>query len=413
MKKIAFFLNQPDIHENDLSDLLNKSYKIGGSGYEILLVSYMLERRDNGIRPYLLSNYKGKVPHQASHFVQDLKDACDFCTANSIKSMVVDFLQFKEEIIEEYSGKLDFYVWAHNIMGEYYLNSCLTHSCVKKIICVSQSEMLNFRKHPSFLKACYIYNIILFKDKEYYRRRIGTRNQHNVVFMGCIRPDKGFHVLAQAWPNVLVEVPDAQLYVIGNAQLYGKDVVLGKYGVAEPEYEDEFMPYLTDDKGEILPSVHFMGLLGEEKYDILGKCKVGVPNPTDSSETFCISGVEMELMGCSVTTLRLPVFEETQMNKDYLFEGEAKISNYVVRRLKAEPDNHDDLYEFVTTKFGAENSLRRWEELITSGDVEQINKIARIWRNLRILIAKYHFLIFTRAYNFLQYRIKHHLFRKA
>ena len=117
MKKIAFFLNQPDIHENDLSDLLNKSYKIGGSGYEILLVSYMLERRDNGIRPYLLSNYKGKVPHQASHFVQDLKDACDFCTANSIKSMVVDFLQFKEEIIEEYSGKLDFYVWAHNIMG--------------------------------------------------------------------------------------------------------------------------------------------------------------------------------------------------------------------------------------------------------------------------------------------------------
>ena len=118
-------------------------------------------------------------------------------------------------------------------------------------------------------------------------------------------------------------------------------------------------------------------------------------------------------MGCSVTTLRLPVFEETQMNKDYLFEGEAKISTYVIRRLKAEPDNHDDLYEFVTTKFGAENSLRRWEELITSGDVEQINKIARIWRNLRILIAKYHFLIFIRAYNFLQYRIKHHLFRKA
>lgn len=413
MRRIAFFLNQPNISEKDLSDILTKSYKLGGSEYEFLLVSYLIEQRDNGIKSYFLSNYDGIVPHKEFHHIEKMEKACAFCISHSIDCLVIDIKHFQEEIIKKYSKRLSFFVWTHNMVGEYQLNLCLTYSCVKKIICVSQSQMLVFRRHPSILKACYIYNIIPFKDKDYYRLKIGSRNQHNVVYMGCIRPDKGFHTLAKAWPTILANVPDAHLYVIGNAQLYGKNVVLGHYGVATQDYEDVFMPYLTDNNGEILPSVHFMGLLGEEKYDILGKCKVGVPNPTDSSETFCISGVEMELMGCSVTTLRLPVFEETQMNKDYLFEDEAKISTYVIRRLKDEPDNHDDLYEFVTTKFGAENSLRRWEELITSGDVEQINKIARIWRNLRILIAKYHFLVFTRAYNFLQYRIKHHLLRKT
>lgn len=412
-RRIAFFLNCSGIQETDLSELLTKSYRIGGSEYEILLVSYLLEKRNNGITSCMLSNYDGIVPHQEFHQVSDLEQACEFCVRNSISTLVIDVKQFKEGIVKRFSRKVDFFVWAHNIVGDYLLNIFLTYSCVKKIICVSQSQMLGFRKHSSILKACYIYNIIPFRGKEYYKSRVKTRNQHNVVYMGCIRADKGFHVLAKAWPSVLAEIPDAQLYVIGNAQLYGKNIVLGKYGIAVKEYEDEFMPYLTDDNGQILPSVHFMGLLGEEKYDILGKCKVGVPNPTDSSETFCISGVEMELMGCSVTTLRLPVFEETQMNKNYLFEEEAQISDFVVRRLKEAPDNHDDLYEFVTTKFGAENSLRRWEELIKTGEMEHINKIVRLWRNFRIHIAKYHFLIFTRAYNFLQYRIKHHLLRMA
>lgn len=231
--------------------------------------------------------------------------------------------------------------------------------------------------------------------------------------MGCIRPDKGFHVLAKAWPTILTEIPDAQLYVIGNGQLYGKDVSLGKYGVATQEYENEFMPYLIDKGGQILPSVHFLGLLGDEKYDVMGRCKVGVPNPTNSSETFCISGVEMELLGCSVTTLKLPVYEETQMNKTYLFEDESQISDYIIKRLKDAPDSFDDLYNFVTCKFSIESSISRWEQLIETGDTDYIVKCDRIKRSIKIIASKYLFLIFSRAYNFLKYRIKHHILRTA
>lgn len=413
MDRIAFFLNGSNIQEKDLSELLTKSYRLGGSEFEFLVVSYLIEQRDNNINSYFLSNYDGKVPHQEFHKVKDLDQACNFCLLNSIGRIVVDIKQFDEIIIKKYSKKLEFYIWAHNIVGEYILNKCLTLSCIKKIICVSQSQMLGFKDHPSILKACYIYNIILFKEKDFYRSRINSRDQHNVVYMGCIRPDKGFHVLAKAWPFIILNVPDAQLYVIGNGQLYGNNVALGKYRIATQEYEEVFMPYLTDKEGKVLPSVHFLGLLGDEKYDIMGKCKVGVPNPTNSTETFCISGVEMELMGCSVTTLRLPVYEETQMNNHYLFDNEEQIADYIIHRLKDVPDNFEDLYNFVTNKFAIEKIISKWEQLIKTGDVENMNKPERVKRSIKLLGAKYFFLLFSRTYNFFSYRIKHHILRKA
>ena len=409
MKKIAFFLYQHNIQEKDLSELLSKSYRLGGSELEFLLVSLFVEQRDNGIKSYFLTNYEGKLPHHDSYYVQDLDEACKFCVHNSIKEMIIDIKQFKEDIIRKYSQKLNFLIWAHNNVGEYLLNLCLIYPCVKKIICVSKSQMDAFKDHPAVLKTCYIYNVILFKDKDFYRKKITSRNQHNVVYMGCIRPDKGFHALAKAWPDVIAAVSDAQLYVIGNGQLYGKNVTLGNYGIASREYEDEFMPYLTDDKGEILSSVHFVGLLGDEKYDVLGMCKVGVPNPTGESETFCISGIEMELMGCSVTTLKIPVYEETQMNVNYLFDNEEMISDFIIKRLNDTPDNFDELYDFVTNRFSLEKSISRWEQLIKTNDVTYVSTFARIIRSLKLLYFKYYFLSIVRVFNFVKYRIGHHI----
>ncbi len=410
MTKIAFFLNLPNSQEKDLSEILTRSYRLGGSEYEMLIVSYLLEKRDNGIDSILLSNYDGKVPHQQYFNITNLEEACDYCVRNSISKIVIDIKQFDEDIIEKFSNT-NFLVWAHNIGNERVLNSILVYSNIKKIICVSHSQTLSFYNHPAISKACFIYNIILFKDKEFYKKKINRDNQHNVVYMGCIQPCKGFHILAKAWPIILQIVPDAQLYVIGTSQLYGKNFKVGKYGIAEQDYEDEFMPFLTDSNGKILPSVHFEGLLGDEKYEIMGKCKVGVPNPTGITETFCLSGVEMELMGCSICTIKVPVYEETIMNKKYLFDDITQIADFVSRRLLDIPDDYEDLYHFATKKFSIEKSMLRWEQLINTNEVEIVDKYTKIKRSLLLFICKYRFLYVTRVCNFMRYRIKHHLLK--
>lgn len=73
------------------------------------------------------------------------------------------------------------------------------------------------------------------------------KREHNVCYIGSLHPAKGFQFLAQAWPKVLKEVPDANLFIIGSGKLYGRNAQLGKWGIAKEEFEEEFMPYITQN----------------------------------------------------------------------------------------------------------------------------------------------------------------------
>lgn len=405
MTSIAFYLNNPNIHEPDLSEILTKSYRIGGTELEILLVSYNLELKDNGIQPCLLTNYEGKLPHKSYARVENLDQCCEYCVSHNIDRVVIDIKQFKEEIISKYSHQLKFIIWAHNDAPEPVLNKFLKYSCIEKIICVSQTQKRWYDYHPASLKTDYIYNIIPYKDKDFYKRRVKRDGNHNVVYIGCLAPIKGFHALAKAWPQIIAKTPDAHLYVIGSGQLYNHNELMGKYGVATQDYEDLIMPYLTDKGGAILPSVHFLGLMGEEKYDVLGACKVGVPNPVGSSETFCITGLEMQLMGCSVTTIRIPVFEETQLHQDYLYSDVSMLSDYVIKRLESDPEDFEEQYNFVTSKFNLEQSISRWEMLIKTHEPEEISFPKKKLRSFALEVSKILWPPFRLMYNFLNYRL--------
>ena len=48
--------------------------------------------------------------------------------------------------------------------------------------------------------------------------------------------------------------------------------------------------------------------------DILKNIRVGCPNPTGDSETFCLSAVEMQAMGCVVAAMEAPGYYDTFFN---------------------------------------------------------------------------------------------------
>ena len=103
MQKIAFFLYCVILQEKDLSELLTKSYRLGGSEFEFLIVSLLIEQRGNGIQSYLLSNYDGIVPHKAFHVVKDLGKSCHSCICNTITRIVIDVKLFSMTVINSYS----------------------------------------------------------------------------------------------------------------------------------------------------------------------------------------------------------------------------------------------------------------------------------------------------------------------
>lgn len=367
--KIAFYLDKENLKFQNYSNILDGNPGLGGTTYEFLLVSYLLDKRDNQIDVILLTRSNLNFPHKNVYYVKDLKDACQLCIANNIPLIVINQGQFNQETLTPYSKILSFILWAHNTMSYSKLSLISKLDYVKKIVCCGREMMDLYRDHIATLKSTYIYNIFPIKEKEWYLDKItSNRNNHNVVYMGCLAPQKGFHVLARAWKEVLKKVPDAQLYVIGNGQLYNQAKV-GQYGLAEKNYEDLFMQYLKDDNGNLLPSVHFMGLMGIEKFDILAKCKIAVPNPTGITECLPITAIEMQLMGCEMVTIKHPAYIDTIYSTEYLFSKTSDLSNYIVKALvsnKTKP--YEQIYQFIKENFGIEHNIKRWEYLIKNLD---------------------------------------------
>lgn len=373
--KIAFYLDKENLKQQNYSNILDGNPGLGGTTYEFLLVSYLLDKRDNQIDVILLTRSNLNFPHKNVYYVKDLKDACELCIINNIPLIVINQGQFDRSILEPYKKNISFILWAHNNIPYPKLSLLSRLDYVKRIVCCGHEMMDLYRDHIATLKSTYIYNIFPTKNREWYLNEISPKNNHNVVYMGCLAPQKGFHVLARAWKNVLKKVPDAQLYVIGSGRLYDANAPLGKYGLASEEYENLFMPYLIDENGKLHPSVHFLGLLGTEKFSILGQCKVGVPNPTGNTETFCICGLEMQLMGCKIVTIKHPAYIDTVYNHKYLYAKTSDLANYIIKALLSEQrDSYNETYQFITSKFGIESNIKRWEETIKNLNSFNIEK---------------------------------------
>jgi len=420
MQKVAFFLNNPTMPDQDYSSILECNPGVGGSEYEFMLIPYLLEQRNNSIEPYLLINFNGKLPHKNIVSISNLDESCKYCIDNSINEIVVDIKSFDKSVLDRYGDNLSVMLWAHNNVSYPLLKLFHKLNYIKKIINCGREELDLYRDNLATLKSTYVYNIFPVKNKEYYLSKINNSESHNVVYMGSIIPAKGFHVLARAWKKVLKKVPDANLYIIGTGKLYNRTAVLGKYNIAEKDYEAYFMKYLTDSDGNLLPSVHFEGLLTEEKYDVLGSCKVGVPNPTGGTECLPITSIEMQLMGCSITTINHAAYLDTVYNHKYLYYRESQLSKYIIKRLFEKGDSYDDLFGYVINKFGVEGNIQRWEYIILNVNKEMLEPVSGYANQmkefkdvlLRMKCAYPQLIILPpieRFYNFFRYRILKHI----
>ncbi len=363
--KIGFFIDNKNIKEVDCKNIVFGNPGIGGTEYMILIISYMLSIRDNGIEVLLFSTELGIFPESMSNILcKGIKEG--YLKANNLKCDYFIYKHMDRYVKDVFSKLPSLYKtkiipWCHNFCSYPSLRFYAKSLLVERIICVSKEQLDLYIDHAAFLKSDYIFNCLDTNPPIGNACMDLTKRKNIVTYIGSLVPEKGFLTLAKAWKHVLKEIPDAELYVIGSGKLYNRNQKLGKYGIAEAKFERKFVKYIESDNN-IHPSVHFAGIMGTEKYGLLAKTKVGVPNPSGLTETFGISAVEMQLCGVKIATIKCPGFLDTVVNGK-LYNKKSELAETIILQLKSSENNYGEAKRYIDKNFSIRPVLCEWESL--------------------------------------------------
>lgn len=361
-----------DVNRKNL-DCSNPQYGNPGVGgtqycYLMFLYYYSLIYPEDELIVYRYRNIEGvKLPLEDKILYKNVPSIVD-CVVEASKDNV-DMLLFTHDKISFLDNAIRLYhvqciVWIHNWIRGELLEAITKNEYIKKVVFLVEEHYDRYIDHPIIKKAAIIQNMF---DVSFQEERFQF-NSHNVTYSGAIIPGKGFDVLAKAWPKVLSKVPDAQLYVIGAGNLYGKEVQYGPLGIADINYEKKFIQYVTDSNKKVLPSVHFLGILGAEKKDIYKKTKVGVINPSGKTEVCPISALEMEAMSIPIVSRDKNGIPNVVINRKtgLLINHEGQLSKAIVQLLLNDDLNRqygDNAKEYVRNNFSPEIVIKLWKEL--------------------------------------------------
>ena len=367
--KAAFYLDNKTHSNIDYSNPQNGNPGIGGSQFIIWLISCSLSEKYSDIEVFLLAENINNMPASMKCVqVDDVKDAVRKAAELNIDVFVCrgPFLDrsFYDEL-RKYRMKT--IIWSHNY--EYHSQIKYMDNCklVARNVCVGREQYERLRDTRLYNKSTYIYNTINFSQYN----SIPRKNSKKICYIGSLYRVKGFGHLARIWPEIEKRIPGAELVVLGSGRLYDKKAKQGKYGLAEAEFEREFMKYLTDKDGNIKSNVHFLGVVGgQKKLDIMSGASVGVVNPTGKGETYCIGAVEFEALEVPVVSVRRYALLDTVNDgkTGLLFRTDKEFVEDIVKLL-----NDDELNiqmgkygrQWVNDKFDIGRILKQWHDLLT------------------------------------------------
>ena len=375
--KIAFYLENRDIPDVDLSRPELGNPGCGGTEYLFVALPYYLDKlQGQKCKSILLANHVRSLPKTLDSIeVEDVCDAilfakedgCDFFVYRARRHPEKELLSLIQTL------KMPTIVWAHIIPNGKHLQQLADNEYVRSIVCVEHEQYDLAQDSAVWKKLTYIVNG--FDLKGYQLIRPPKKDRNEVVYIGALIKQKGFHLLARAWPKILKQCPDAHLSVIGTGALYDSKARLGPWGVAEESYEKEFIhPYLQDSSGLPHPSVNFLGKLGSEKKEILYRAMVGVPNPVGSTENCPGSAIEIQASGTAVVSGAYYGLLDTVRGGEtgLLGRTEDDLVNNICRLLKDRE---------LAEKFG-DNGIRFIEERYN------FKKVTSSWCNLFYLLRQ-------------------------
>lgn len=347
---------------------------VGGTQFMISQISYFYAKNFEEDQVWVFAPYTDMVSPltkniKAENLGEALKKAAELKLDYFVCRAVGDKKIFN--LIETLNLKVVF--WGHNYVSfkdAFKISKCKS---IIQYVCVSREQCKYLQGHPLTEKATYIYNSI---NTELYHVSNVKDRLDSLCYVGSIIKTKGFEKAAEIWRSLHDQGYSLSFEVIGSGQLYNRNAKLGTYGIADESYEKEFIKFLIDENGKILPQVHFHGVLGgKEKLDVMAKCAVGIVNPTGETETFGISAIEFEAMGIPVVTRDTGGFRDVVETEKtgFLCNEIDQFVDKIKLLLTWKRDNNKQYTEmcvegnkFIKENFDTQKVVIEWHELFHS-----------------------------------------------
>ena len=380
---VGFYLNTNHLSDWDWADILQGDVPLSGTDGQTFRLAHELTRRTS-VQVTLLTTTMGtsssatKVDQvQVEDFVDAVRyadthrfDVLVFTNAN--KPDVIEGLHVAEQVQQLCIAWCHTGPWSPTMWRLY-----AEIDAVQRVICMTHPHANLFRDRSIFDKIEVVYNGI---DAEWYRKHQSILpDSHTACYVGALTPDKGFHHVAQSWPQVRKSVPDARLIVVGGANLYDRSATLGPLEVADPAFEhDHIIPYLGNSREEAFGrfGVNFRGLVSPRQIrDLMHACQIGIVNPNlnpgESLETFCISAIEFQATGTPVVGGRRRGLRETVRHKQtgLLIDTQDQLAPSICRLL-THKDEAQDMgrrgQKRVAEMFDFSHAVERWQQVLNA-----------------------------------------------
>lgn len=343
---------------------------IGGTQYcFLMLIRYLSFLNCDEIFVYQYGNLSHNIEMPTSQKIEYRNGNSICCCVDLAKNDNVDVLLFSSLNVVKLAKKIDSSnlncaVWVHNWMRSTILSAVRKSKAIKRCIFLVKEQYDYYIDDEVIKKSIFIHN--MFEAKHSKVRDFSTTKK-NVTYVGALIKGKGFHALAKIWKKIIKKEPSAELHVIGSGSLYGDHVNFGKLGIADKKYEDSFYKFVTDKKGRVLPSIHFHGLLGVEKNDILTKTKVGIVNPTAKTEICPLSALEMEAACIPVVSKNKNGLPDVVINRQtgFLIQNSRQLYRKIIFLLKNDDVNIEmgiRAREFVCDRFNPNKLALEWRK---------------------------------------------------
>jgi glycosyltransferase involved in cell wall biosynthesis len=354
---IAFYIKNARIFDTDVSNVSFGNPGIGGSEFEEFLLIESLQKQKElpfNVVVFLLKEQKSDISFETI-IVPDITDAFKKCNDMKIDFIVLRANDGLDSLDLLKDTKIIF--WAHNYLGYKDITKEAKSPKVVRMVFVSRQEYDYYIEHDIIKKSVCIFNAV----PDFATPSKQNNQLNKVVYVGAVSQMKNVDSITRIWPKVKKAVPDAELLIIGSGALSHHDEKLGPHGVAEEHFEAKlFKPLMKD---HIESSVHFLGVMGQDKTKIISGCKVGII--PSKIETFCLSATDIISSGIPVVALKRFGFCDVITERSgKLVKNEKRFSKALIAYLSKDSTSltESDL-QYMHDEFGIDVFTKRWMSL--------------------------------------------------